>query len=92
MNVIDRNGANGGRLITPATGAVTGLDCSHVTVLEDGTTFSVLTNLLYPSGSAGAGVGDALTSRTWKRGDVIRGVTTAITLTAGACDALTRAQ
>lgn len=87
MNSVDRTGSEGGRLITSATGAVTGVQFSILEVLEDDTTFSVLTNGFYPSG---AGVGETLISRTWKRGDRIGGLTTAVTVTAGAAHGLTQ--
>jgi hypothetical protein len=84
-NTVDRNGINGGRLITSATGAVTGVNFTTVMILEDDTTFSTWTNLLYLSG---AGIGQALTTRTWKRGDIVFGNTTALTCTAGACQGI----
>lgn len=76
MNTTDRTGSNGGLYLTAASGAKTGLDVQIIEILEDGTTFSVLDNRLYADG-------EDLTTRTWKRGDHIRGRTTAITLSAG---------
>ena len=84
-NTIDRNGSNGGRFITSATGAVTGIRASIVEVCEDGTTFSVFTNSLYPSG---AGIGEAITSLTFAKGERIGGTTKEITVSAGRVHAL----
>jgi len=74
-NTVDRNGANGAKLLTSAEGAQTGLEVIMVEVLEDGTTFSTFTNSQM--------TGRAVTARTWKRGDRIPGFTTAITVSAG---------
>jgi hypothetical protein len=80
MNTVDKNGSNGGRFIIPATGAVTGFKASIVEIREDGTTFSVFTNSLYP---AGAGAGEDITTLTFAKGERIGGLTTAITVSAG---------
>jgi hypothetical protein len=83
MNTADRTGSEGGRLITSATGAVTDVQFGILEVLEDGTIFSVLNNAFY-------GKGDSLTSRVWKRGDRIAGLTSAVTVSAGAVHGLTQ--
>jgi hypothetical protein len=75
MNTSDKNGRAGGSYLTSAQGAQTGKKFFLIEVLEDGTEFSVLTN--------GVMDGADLTSRTWKRGDRIWGLTTAITVSAG---------
>lgn len=74
----DINGSAGGMLLDSSSGAITGKIFTCVEVLEDDTVFSVLTNAAY------SGTGHvALTSRTWKRGDRIWGVTSALTITSG---------
>lgn len=80
MNTIDKTGSNGGRMITSATGAVTGVKFSIVEICEDSTTCTTWENDLYPSG---AGVGEALSSLTFNKGERIGGLTTAITVSAG---------
>jgi hypothetical protein len=83
MNTLDRNGSAGGTLISSTTGALVGVAFSCVEILEDGTTFSVWTNKRYN--------GNPLTGRTWKRGDRIWGLTTALTCTAGEAHAIDQA-
>jgi hypothetical protein len=76
FETIDQTGSAGGMLITSAQGAITNVRFGLVEILEDATTLTVWTNPTYK--------GAALTSRTWKRGDRVGGLTTAVTVSAGA--------
>jgi hypothetical protein len=76
FETIDQTGSAGGMLITSAQGAITNVRFGLVEILEDATTLTVWTNRKYK--------GAALTSRTWKRGDRVGGLTTAVTVSAGA--------
>lgn len=82
MTSLVRNGDDGGLFATSAEGPITG-NFAVLEIMEDSTTFSLLTNAGYTRGKVP-------TTITFKRGDRIWGTTTAFTVSAGLVHAIDR--